>query len=158
MTSVCDAIRISSFHFHPTGPQYKRGLNLSVLGPSPEAQNYSVKLFLPFGKMGRREKRNKKKKPVNGSVRSIFMHADGVDMVLMLMGFIGAVADGFSSRMVLLFVAKILNNIGNASKMHADTLQQNLNKVVYLYHTLFFAYQISTYSLNNAFFFFFLGW
>jgi len=35
-----------------------------------------------------------------GSIRSIFMHADGVDWILMALGLIGAVGDGFITPVV----------------------------------------------------------
>ncbi|PON52777.1 ABC transporter [Trema orientale] len=68
------------------------------------------------------------KKRVNGSIRSIFMHADGVDMCLMALGFIGAVFDGFTDRLSLLFAAQMINTIGSASKLDNDVLHHNLNK------------------------------
>lgn len=66
---------------------------------------------------------------VNGSVRSIFMQADGVDMLLMFFGFIGAVLDGFTDRLQLYFTSHMINSIGNASKLDPDVLRQSLNKV-----------------------------
>ena len=68
-------------------------------------------------------------KKVNGSIRSIFMHADGVDMWLMILGFIGAVADGFSAPLVLLVTSKLMNNLGDASAFTAEMFIHNINKV-----------------------------
>lgn len=85
--------------------------------------------------MSREKRDNEDEKPVNyGSTRSIFMHADRVDMGLMAVGFIGAVADGFCARVAVIFIARMLNNIGsNASRNKvsdsADNLQHSLNKV-----------------------------
>ncbi|PPS00076.1 hypothetical protein GOBAR_AA20600 [Gossypium barbadense] len=56
-------------------------------------------------------------KKVNGPIRSIFMHADAVDLWLMTLGFIGAVGDGFSTPLVLLVTA-----------VTSDTFIQNINK------------------------------
>ncbi|PON59409.1 ABC transporter [Parasponia andersonii] len=69
------------------------------------------------------------KKLVNGSIQSIFTHADGVDRCLMALGFIGAVFDGVTDRLSLLFAAQMINTIGSASKLDNDVLHHNLNKV-----------------------------
>uniref|UniRef100_M4E975 Uncharacterized protein n=1 Tax=Brassica campestris TaxID=3711 RepID=M4E975_BRACM len=47
------------------------------------------------------------------SIRSIFMHADGVDW--MLMGLFGAVADGFITPIYLLIIGLLLNDLGGSS-------------------------------------------
>ncbi|CAE6071221.1 unnamed protein product [Arabidopsis arenosa] len=62
-----------------------------------------------------------------GSVRSIFMHADGVDWLLMGLGFIGAVGDGFTTPLVLLITSKLMNNLGGSS-FNTDTFMQNISK------------------------------
>ncbi|XP_047311194.1 ABC transporter B family member 15-like [Impatiens glandulifera] len=48
----------------------------------------------------------------NGSIWSIFMHADLADVFLMIFGFLGAVGDGFSMPVVLFVTSKLMNNIG----------------------------------------------
>ncbi|MBA0630286.1 hypothetical protein Godav_002401, partial [Gossypium davidsonii] len=70
-----------------------------------------------------------KLKKINGSIRSIFMHADDVDMWLMTLGFIGAVGDGFSTPLVLLVTSKLMNNLGGSSAFTADMFIHNINKV-----------------------------
>ncbi|OMO96716.1 hypothetical protein CCACVL1_04805 [Corchorus capsularis] len=68
-------------------------------------------------------------KKVNGySMRSIFMHADGADLWLMTLGFIGAVGDGFSTPLVLLVTSKLMNNLGQASAFTSETFIHNINK------------------------------
>ncbi|XVF14182.1 hypothetical protein REPUB_Repub09cG0035100 [Reevesia pubescens] len=67
-------------------------------------------------------------KKLNGSIRSIFMHADGLDIWLMTLGFIGAVGDGFSTPLVLLVTSKIMNNLGGASAFTADMFIHNINE------------------------------
>jgi len=62
-----------------------------------------------------------------GSVRSIFMHADGVDWLLMGLGLIGAVGDGFTTPLVLLITSKLMNNIGGSS-FNTDTFMQSISK------------------------------
>ncbi|XVF16505.1 hypothetical protein REPUB_Repub10bG0036800 [Reevesia pubescens] len=56
-----------------------------------------------------------KKKKKNGSVRSIFMHADGVDKWLMAAGFIGSVADGTVTPLMIYLIGRMFNNIGGAN-------------------------------------------
>ncbi|XP_078154321.1 putative multidrug resistance protein isoform X1 [Carex rostrata] len=44
---------------------------------------------------------------------TIFMHADKVDVVLMVFGFIGAIGDGLSIPVMLLLTSKFFNDLGN---------------------------------------------
>lgn len=53
------------------------------------------------------------KKKKNVPVRSIFMHADAVDKFLMTLGLLGAVGDGFSSRLLIVFNSSLMNNMGS---------------------------------------------
>lgn len=64
-----------------------------------------------------------------GSIRSIFMHADGVDMCLMALGLFGSFGDGFSTPLVLYISSKLMNNIGDASASLTESFTQNINKV-----------------------------
>ncbi|XP_019428490.1 PREDICTED: ABC transporter B family member 15-like [Lupinus angustifolius] len=68
------------------------------------------------------------RKKKNGSIRSIFMHADGHDWFLMVFGFIGAIGDGFSIPLVLLITSKIMNNIGGSSINSGSTFIQKMNQ------------------------------
>lgn len=68
-----------------------------------------------------------------GSIRSIFMHADYMDYCLMVLGFLGAVGDGFSTPLVLLITSQLMNNIGGASANVQDLFLKNINKVIHLY-------------------------
>lgn len=63
------------------------------------------------------------------SIRSIFMHADGVDWVLMGLGLIGAVGDGFTTPLVLLITSKLMNNLGGSS-FNTETFMQSISKVL----------------------------
>ncbi|KAL1828350.1 hypothetical protein ACET3Z_006762 [Daucus carota] len=49
----------------------------------------------------------------SGSIFSIFMHADAVDLLLMILGFIGAVGDGLSTPVMLFVTSKLMNNVGS---------------------------------------------
>lgn len=73
------------------------------------------------------------KKKGNGSVRSIFMHADGADLVLMTLGFLGAVGDGVSMPVMLIVTSKLMNNIGDSGSMSNFTDSINKNAVVLCY-------------------------
>ncbi|KAF8399362.1 hypothetical protein HHK36_015227 [Tetracentron sinense] len=74
-------------------------------------------------------------KKKNGSFRSIFMHADGTDIWLMTLGFIGAVGDGFSTPLRFYVTSTIMNNLGDRSTVDSDTFHHkiNMNAVFLLY-------------------------
>ncbi|XP_020240290.1 ABC transporter B family member 15 [Cajanus cajan] len=71
----------------------------------------------------------------NGSFRSIFMHADGLDWCLMILGLIGAIGDGIGTPLVLFVTSHIMNNIGDFSSDKGSTIIHSVNKnaVVLLY-------------------------
>ena len=71
-------------------------------------------------------------KKKNGSIGSIFMHADGLDWFLMVLGVFGAMGDGFSSPVMMYFIGRIVNNIGDVSKITPSTFMHNVNKVLSL--------------------------
>ena len=73
-----------------------------------------------------------KKKRGYGSIRSIFIHADSVDLWLMALGFLGAVGDGFSTPLVLLITSRLMNNIGSVSSTTSPEylFLHSINKVV----------------------------
>ncbi|KAK7293231.1 hypothetical protein RJT34_16094 [Clitoria ternatea] len=80
--------------------------------------------------MGRDQKRVgvEKKKIENGSIGSIFMHADAKDWFLMVLGTLGAVCDGLATPFVLYMSSRMMNNIGNSSNMDGTTFLHNINK------------------------------
>ncbi|KAJ0230762.1 ABC transporter type 1, partial [Hirschfeldia incana] len=61
-----------------------------------------------------------------GSIRSIFMHADGVDWMLMGLGLIGAVGDGTTTPIVLFITGMLLNDVG--SSLSDGTFMQAISK------------------------------
>lgn len=75
------------------------------------------------------EKKGSKVKRQKGSVMSIFMQADGVDFLLMGLGFIGAVSDGFATPVMLFFISKLVNSVGTASTGNIDSFTHNIKKV-----------------------------
>uniref|UniRef100_A0A0D9YNJ0 Multidrug resistance protein n=1 Tax=Oryza glumipatula TaxID=40148 RepID=A0A0D9YNJ0_9ORYZ len=66
-----------------------------------------------------------KAKPVLGSFMTVFMHADAVDVVLMVLGLLGAVGDGLSMPVLLLITGSVYNNFGGG----ADNVQEFSSKV-----------------------------
>ncbi|KAF8364540.1 hypothetical protein HHK36_033495 [Tetracentron sinense] len=73
------------------------------------------------------EVRSTATKMKNGSLGSIFMHADGTDMWLVTLGFIGAVCDGFSIPVGFYIMNRIMNNLGGGSTVDPDTFRHNIN-------------------------------
>ncbi|KAL4336274.1 hypothetical protein GQ457_07G002110 [Hibiscus cannabinus] len=63
----------------------------------------------------------------NKSIRSILMHADGVDKCLMAAGLVGSVVDGIISPLIIYLMGRMFNNIGASSS--ADILTSNVRKV-----------------------------
>ncbi|EEF44966.1 multidrug resistance protein 1, 2, putative [Ricinus communis] len=72
-------------------------------------------------------KKKKKKSNNIGSIKTIFMHADYADWLLMILGFIGSVGDGFSTPLNLFVTSKLMNNLGGASPSATD-FSHNINK------------------------------
>jgi len=69
-------------------------------------------------------------------MRSIFMHADGVDWMLMGLGLIGAVGDGFITPILFFITAMLLNDFGSFS-FNDETFMQPISKVLSLYLSSF---------------------
>ncbi|KAG5010393.1 hypothetical protein JHK87_018908 [Glycine soja] len=69
----------------------------------------------------------------NGSLRSIFMHADGLDWFLMIFGLFGAIGDGIGTPLVLFTTSKIMNNIGGFSNNIGSTFIHNINERVIVF-------------------------
>ncbi|OMO52739.1 hypothetical protein COLO4_37015 [Corchorus olitorius] len=63
------------------------------------------------------------KKKRNGS---IFMQADGIDIWLMAVGFVGAVADGSVAPLTIYLIGRMFNNVGAAS---ASTIAHSVRQV-----------------------------
>ncbi|XP_022773712.1 ABC transporter B family member 15-like isoform X2 [Durio zibethinus] len=68
------------------------------------------------------------KKKKNKSLRSIFMHADGVDYCLMGVGMMGAIGDGFFTPAGIYMIGSMFNNVGGASAAQM-MLIHNVNQV-----------------------------
>ena len=59
------------------------------------------------------------------SFMSVFKHADGVDVALMVLGLLGAMGDGMSTPVMLLITSRIFNDLGSGP----DVLQQFSSKI-----------------------------
>ncbi|KAK7245452.1 hypothetical protein RIF29_40298 [Crotalaria pallida] len=57
-------------------------------------------------------KRRKERASSSSSMSIIFRYCDWIDVVLMLMGAIGAIGDGMSTNVLLLFASRIMNSLG----------------------------------------------
>ncbi|CAA3033510.1 ABC transporter B family member 15-like [Olea europaea subsp. europaea] len=68
---------------------------------------------------------NKKK---NGSFRSIFMHADSYDALLMSLGLLGAIGDGISMPVTFLVTSKLMNTFGSATISLTQNFTQRINE------------------------------
>ncbi|OVA14323.1 ABC transporter [Macleaya cordata] len=74
-----------------------------------------------------------------GSIRSIFIHADGIDKCLMILGFMGAIGDGFGTPVMLFLTSKIMNNLGSGpptsddpNQLFLKTITKNSVSLLYL--------------------------
>ncbi|KAF8653195.1 hypothetical protein HU200_062645 [Digitaria exilis] len=64
----------------------------------------------------------------SSSFTSVFMHADGVDVVLMVLGVVGAMGDGMSTPAMLLITSRITNDFGRGpDQVHDFTSRINAN-------------------------------
>ncbi|XP_010514540.1 PREDICTED: ABC transporter B family member 22-like [Camelina sativa] len=66
------------------------------------------------------------------SIRSIFMHADSVDLMLMGLGSLGAIADGFITPITFFITGLLLNNIGGSSVADETFMHSIMKNVVAL--------------------------
>ncbi|KAK4280943.1 hypothetical protein QN277_012495 [Acacia crassicarpa] len=66
-----------------------------------------------------------KKEKSTGKERSlaiIFRYSDWIDLLLMVMGALGAIGDGMSTNVLLIFVSRIMNSLGYGSNNHHDSV------------------------------------
>lgn len=64
-----------------------------------------------------------------GSIQSIFMHADGADIILMILGLIGAIGDGISMPLKIYITSKLMNAIGESSTGDESQFIHSINEV-----------------------------
>lgn len=83
-----------------------------------------------------------------GSIRSIFMYADSVDWMLMSLGLIGAVGDGFITPIVFFITSILLNNL-SVSSFNPETFMQNISKVFALFTLISLTNMLSVFGLYS---------
>ncbi|XP_071708331.1 ABC transporter B family member 15-like [Rutidosis leptorrhynchoides] len=69
-----------------------------------------------------------KKSSSNGSFRSLFMHADSVDILLMTFGLLGAICDGIAVPVMFYLNGTLYNNIGSFSSLSKHEFTQLIHK------------------------------
>lgn len=77
-----------------------------------------------------------------GSIQSIFIHADGADIILMILGLIGAVGDGISMPLRIYITSKLMNAIGDSSIGVESQFIHRINEVYWFILNL----HINTYT------------
>lgn len=78
------------------------------------------------------EENNIKKRKNSGGIisfGSIFMHADGTDVLLLGLGLLGAFGDGISMPVMLLVTSKLMNSFGSSQVSLSENFTQTINKV-----------------------------
>ncbi|XP_004513041.1 putative ABC transporter B family member 8 [Cicer arietinum] len=75
------------------------------------------------------------RKKEGGSISIILRYGDWIDVVLMLMGSLGAIGDGMSTNVLLLFASRIMNSLGNRNNNNSDTSMSEVEKC-----SLYFVY------------------
>ncbi|XP_066329696.1 putative multidrug resistance protein [Miscanthus floridulus] len=73
--------------------------------------------------------------PVMRSFASVFMHADAADVVLMVLGLVGAMGDGMSTPVMLLITSRIFNDLGNGPDLldeFSSKVNENARNLVFL--------------------------
>ncbi|XP_058768786.1 ABC transporter B family member 15-like [Vicia villosa] len=78
--------------------------------------------------MGDVDQKKERKKNMNGSIWSIFMHADTQDWFLMILGTIGAIGEGFTTPVMLFLSSRVINTYGTSSSTDGNTFIHNSNK------------------------------
>ena len=85
--------------------------------------------------MSKQSTNTKTTKVSNGSFKSLFMHADDMDMFLMAVGLLSAIGDGLATPIMFFITSTIMNSIGGSSSSSADANTDKINKVntTYIY-------------------------
>ena len=63
------------------------------------------------------------------SLSSVFMHADATDVVLMLLGLLGAIGDGVSMPVMLFITSRIFNDLGGSADAVLQEFSSKINEV-----------------------------
>lgn len=88
-----------------------------------------------MGKGGPRSAEAKKSAPALRSLASVFMHADVADVVLMVLGLVGAMGDGISTPVMLFITSRIFNDLGSGPGLlqeFSSKINENARNLVFL--------------------------
>lgn len=89
------------------------------------------------------------------SIALIFRYADWVDYLLMFLGTVGAVGDGMSTNVLLVFASRLMNSLGYSKNPQNHGNFMNEVEKVSIQHCLSLALSLSA---LESFFFRFLMW
>lgn len=81
--------------------------------------------------MASREKTESVSSKSSCNIHVIFRFADWIDIVLMVLGTVGAIGDGMSTNVALVFASKIMNSLGYGQNNH-HTFKDEVQKVSHL--------------------------
>ncbi|KAG2656598.1 hypothetical protein PVAP13_1KG096900 [Panicum virgatum] len=81
-----------------------------------------------MGKDGLPETAETKAAPALRSFASVFIHADGVDVALMVLGLVGAMGDGMSTPIMMLIASRVFTDAGSGpDRLHQFRSRMNEN-------------------------------
>ncbi|XP_039142081.1 putative multidrug resistance protein isoform X2 [Dioscorea cayenensis subsp. rotundata] len=84
--------------------------------------------------MERRVENKKKTGSFFKSILTIFKHADNIDRLLMVFGFIGAIGDGLAVPVMFFITSKAMNNLGDGNSSHSLSIHRiNKNALDFLF-------------------------
>ncbi|KAF8783917.1 hypothetical protein HU200_000367 [Digitaria exilis] len=88
------------------------------------------------------------------SFASVFMHADAMDVVLMLLGLVGAIGDGMSTPLMLAITSRVYDDagIGPGHLIHQFTskMNQNVRNTLFLAAALWFTAFLEAYCWTRT--------
>ncbi|KAK3156227.1 hypothetical protein QOZ80_2AG0104490 [Eleusine coracana subsp. coracana] len=88
-----------------------------------------------MGKDGQPPEKTAQAKSALRSFAAVFMHADAVDVALMVLGLVGAMGDGMSTPVMLLIGSRIFNDIGTGPDVlvqFSSRMNENARNLVFL--------------------------
>ncbi|KAK4283866.1 hypothetical protein QN277_000770 [Acacia crassicarpa] len=94
---------------------------------------------MSFPEKDHREKKMITKKE-RGSILEIFRYAEWTDVVLMLLGALGAIGDGMSTNVLLVFASRIMNSLGNGNAQQQQNNGGNFSMAEVDKCSLYFIY------------------
>lgn len=70
-----------------------------------------------------------RKSKEGGSISIILRYSDWIDVILMLLGALGAIGDGMSTNVLLLFASRIMNSLGYNNNSDTNSMNE-VEKVI----------------------------